>query len=78
MSTETEELIRISEQLPQPQRALLTDYARSLLASSPATGCQDNVDCESARLGPQFGFAKGLFEMRDDFDAPLDEFAEYR
>jgi hypothetical protein len=26
----------------------------------------------------RFGFAKGMFEMRDDFNDPLDEFAEYR
>ncbi len=24
------------------------------------------------------GFAKGMFKMRDDFNDPLDEFAEYR
>ena len=24
------------------------------------------------------GIAKGMFEMRDDFNEPLDEFAEYR
>ncbi len=24
------------------------------------------------------GIAKGMFEMRDDFDDPLDEFVEYR
>ena len=24
------------------------------------------------------GFAKGMFEMRDDFNDPLDEFAEYQ
>ena len=24
------------------------------------------------------GFAKGMFEMSDDFNDPLDEFAEYR
>lgn len=24
------------------------------------------------------GIAKGMFEMRDDFNDPLDEFAEYR
>ena len=23
------------------------------------------------------GFAKGMFEMRDDFNEPLDDFAEY-
>jgi hypothetical protein len=32
MSTETQELIRICEQLPEPQRAEVTDFARFLLA----------------------------------------------
>ncbi len=32
MSTETQELIRICEQLPAPERAELTDFARFLLA----------------------------------------------
>jgi hypothetical protein len=27
---------------------------------------------------PRFGFAKGMFEMSDDFNDPLDDFAEYR
>jgi len=26
----------------------------------------------------RFGFAKGMFVMRNDFNDPLDEFAEYR
>lgn len=26
---------------------------------------------------PQFGSARGLIEIRDDFDAPLDEFKDY-
>ncbi len=26
---------------------------------------------------PQFGSAKGLIELADDFDAPLDDFDEY-
>lgn len=25
-----------------------------------------------------FGFARGMFEMRDEFNDPLDDFAEYR
>jgi hypothetical protein len=82
MSSETQELIRICEQLPTPKRALLTTYARSLLVEAddtppipPATS--DQADA-TARVATQFGFAKGLIEMRDDFDAPLDEFAEYR
>ena len=27
---------------------------------------------------PQFGNAKGLFTMAEDFDAPLEDFDEYR
>lgn len=27
---------------------------------------------------PQFGSAKGLFVMAEDFDAPLEDFDEYR
>lgn len=27
---------------------------------------------------PQFGSAKGMFAMADDFDAPLEDFDEYR
>lgn len=34
------------------------------------------------RLSPsrpsRFGFAKGMFVMRDDFNEPLDDFADYR
>jgi len=26
---------------------------------------------------PRFGCAKGTFKMADDFDAPLDDFADY-
>jgi antitoxin (DNA-binding transcriptional repressor) of toxin-antitoxin stability system len=32
---------------------------------------------ESVKLRPQFGSAKGLVWMSDDFDAPLEEFKEY-
>ena len=27
--------------------------------------------------GPRPGFARGTFEMSDDFDEPLDDFADY-
>lgn len=29
------------------------------------------------RHAPKFGSARGLIEMSDDFDAPLDDMAEY-
>ncbi|MBC8074784.1 MAG: type II toxin-antitoxin system Phd/YefM family antitoxin [Chloroflexales bacterium] len=31
----------------------------------------------SGQPRPQFGSARGKVHMRDDFDAPLDEFREY-
>ena len=35
------------------------------------------VPIEPPKRRPQFGSAKGLIEMADDFDAPLQDFAEY-
>jgi hypothetical protein len=31
----------------------------------------------TAKKIPRFGCAKGTFKMADDFDAPLDDFADY-
>lgn len=42
------------------------------------------VEAEASGIAPTqprkslAGFAKGMFEMRDDFNDPLDDFAEYR
>jgi antitoxin (DNA-binding transcriptional repressor) of toxin-antitoxin stability system len=35
------------------------------------------VPVELPKRRPQFGSAKGLIEMADDFDAPLADFKEY-
>jgi antitoxin (DNA-binding transcriptional repressor) of toxin-antitoxin stability system len=35
------------------------------------------VPVSRARPRPQFGSAKGLITMADDFDEPLEDFAEY-
>ncbi len=35
------------------------------------------VPFPAVTVRPRFGRAKGLIEMSDDFDAPLDDFAEY-
>ena len=35
------------------------------------------VPVTAAKPHPQFGSAKGLIEMADDFDEPVDDFAEY-
>lgn len=36
------------------------------------------VAVRQEKLQPQFGSAKGLFEMAEDFDEPLEDFDEYR
>ena len=36
------------------------------------------VPVSSDRPRPRFGSAKGFFEMREDFDAPLPDFDEYQ
>ena len=36
------------------------------------------VAVRNAKSRPQFGSAKGLFVLADDFEAPLEDFDEYR
>ena len=36
------------------------------------------VAVPQAKPRPQFGSARGLFEMAEDFNAPLEDFDEYR
>ena len=36
------------------------------------------VPISQAKPRPQFGSAKGLISISDDFDAPLEDFADYR
>ncbi len=38
---------------------------------------QINALTTAVVTGPQPGFARGTFEMSDDFDAPLDDFETY-
>ncbi len=35
------------------------------------------VPFSSSKPIPQFGSARGMIQMEDDFDAPLDDFREY-
>ena len=35
------------------------------------------VPIESPKRYPQFGSAKGLVSMSEDFDAPIEDFSEY-
>ncbi len=35
------------------------------------------IATQDENMRPQFGSARGLIEMTDDFDAPLEDFREY-
>lgn len=57
--------------LDEPASLAVGQQVRVAIDSSPAN--------QAAPGRPSLvGFAKGTFEVRDDFDDPLDEFAEYR
>ncbi len=38
---------------------------------------QNAKPTEASKKIPKFGCAKGTFKMADDFDEPLDDFADY-
>ena len=38
---------------------------------------QNAKPSEGTKIIPQFGCAKDVFKMADDFDAPLDDFTDY-
>lgn len=57
--------------LPPEKQAEVDDFIEFLTTrqTAPAT---------HQKPAPVFGSAKGLFKMADDFDGPLDEFADYQ
>ncbi len=64
--------------------AVVLDEPASLTVGQQVRVVIDSSDSPDANELPHMprkslaGFAKGMFEMRDDFNDPLDEFAEYR
>jgi antitoxin (DNA-binding transcriptional repressor) of toxin-antitoxin stability system len=62
----------------------LPDLIESVIKGEEIVFTQDNlpvaklVAVNSAKQRPQFGSAKGLFIMSEDFDQPLEDFDEYR
>ncbi|MEO0458258.1 MAG: DUF2281 domain-containing protein [Cyanobacteria bacterium P01_A01_bin.114] len=61
------------QQLPEPLVKLVNEFIDFLLTTNQKV--QQSVQAEQPR--PQFGSAKGLIEMSDDFDEPLEDFKEY-
>ena len=56
--------------LPEGVRKAILAFAEQLLA-------QPEAPAPPAAPAPRAGFLKGTFQMREDFDAPLEDFAEY-
>lgn len=57
--------------LPPDKQVEVDDFIDFLAAKQPG---QDTTD----RKKPTFGSARGLFHIIGDFDAPLDDFADYQ
>lgn len=63
-------------------RKQLTSHVIDLPELEPLVGKKVEITVveepdEPAKVGPKAGSAKGQIEMSPDFDAPLDDFAEY-
>lgn len=60
--------------------AIILDEPAKLSVGQEVRILVDKVSEEQSKSSrpSRFGFAKGMFVMRDDFNDPLDEFAEYR
>ncbi len=61
--------------------AVVLDEPAELVIGQPVRVIVEPVAAADPPAPPpkpsRFGFAKGMFEMRDDFNDPLEEFAEY-
>ncbi len=64
-------------------RAQLPDLVEAAINGEEVLITKENrpmaklVSIEQEHLRPQFGSARGMVHMADDFDAPLEEFREY-
>lgn len=55
--------------LPNELKQEILDFIEFLVKKYQQNG--------GSKKQPQFGMAKGVFKMSDDFDEPLDDFKEY-
>ncbi len=66
------------------QNLQLPDLIESVINGEEVVFTRDNqpvaklVAVKREKPRPQFGSAKGLFTMTEDFDAPLEDFEDYR
>jgi hypothetical protein len=62
---------------PIPRKYVGTELEIIIFPIKDISSVSEFSQPESSRKTPVFGCAKGEFKMADDFDAPLDDFAEY-
>ncbi len=65
-----EELYKAINELPEEKQKEVQDFVEFLKRKQGQT----NATSEKKR---QFGYAKGFFEMKEDFDQPLEDFKPY-
>lgn len=69
-------LLQAIQALPPEKQAEVVDFVEFLIEKQkkviPAAGAE-----HKKLSGPQFGSARGLISMSEDFDEPLEDFAEY-
>lgn len=61
--------------------AVILDEPATLAVGQPVRVIADDGSSTDANTSPRpsrFGFARGMFKMSEDFNDPLDDFAEYR
>ncbi|MEM1310245.1 MAG: DUF2281 domain-containing protein [Cyanobacteria bacterium P01_H01_bin.153] len=83
--TPLEDRIAIIEMLLQSLRTEITENSTGQPESSPwqkqpdfgSTGETEHSLGDIITPTPEFGSAKGLVKMSDDFDDPLEDFADY-
>lgn len=79
-------LIAEINSLPPDEQAQVVDFVKRLIAkknkqaelSEPIESQTTTCDVEEGKFKRKFGCMNGIVKyMADDFDAPLDDFAEY-
>jgi len=71
----TPQAVIASEAKQSPCRK--TEIASSQRTLLAMTKCTELISDQYTKRNPQFGSAKGLIKMANDFDAPLYDFEEY-
>lgn len=63
--------------LPDELKKEVNDFIDFLLSKNQEPKKQQAKKEKPKKEGPKFGFAKGMFEMSNDFNEPLDDFKDY-